>query len=64
MALAGFFVGCAASFKLNGVPFVIAAGTLCLVSRRTRLFTPLLLLIAAAVFYAQSALPLAFSGRP
>jgi len=64
VALAGFFVGCAASFKLNGVPFVIAAAALCLVSRRTRLFTPLLLLMAAAVFYAQSALPLAFSGRP
>ena len=62
--LAGFFVGCAASFKLNGVPFVIAAAALCVVSRRTRLFTPLLLLVAAAVFYAQSALPLAFSGRP
>jgi len=64
VALAGFFVGCAASFKLNGVPFVIAASALCLLSRRTRLFTPLLLLVAAAVFYAQSALPLAFSGRP
>ena len=64
VALAGFFVGCAASFKLNGVPFVVAAAVLCLVSRRTRLFTPLLLLMAAAVFYAQSALPLAFSGRP
>ena len=64
VALAGFFVGCAASFKLNGAPFVIAAVALCLVSRRTRLFAPLLLLMSAAVFYAQSALPLAFSGRP
>jgi len=64
VALAGFFVGCAASFKLNGVPFVIAAAALCLVSRRTRPLTPVLLLMAAAVFYAQSALPLAFSGRP
>lgn len=64
VALAGFFVGCAASFKLNGVPFVIAAAALCVASRRTRLLTPLLLLVAAAVFYAQSALPLAFSGRP
>lgn len=64
VVLAGFFVGCAASFKLNGVPFVLAAAALCLASRRTRLFTPLLLLMAAAVFYAQSALPLAFSGRP
>jgi dolichyl-phosphate-mannose-protein mannosyltransferase len=64
VALAGFFVGCAASFKLNGVPFVAAAAFLCVVSRRLRGYTPLLLLLAAAVFYAQSALPLAFSGRP
>lgn len=64
VALAGFFVGCAGSIKLNGVPFVIAAGTLCLLSRRLRAYTPLLLLVAATVFYAQSALPLAFSGRP
>lgn len=64
VVLAGFFVGCAASFKLNGVPFVVAAAALCGVSRRLRRYTPLLLLVAAAVFYAQSALPLAFSGRP
>ena len=46
--LAGFFVGCATSFKLNGLVFVAAATGVCLFSRPLRKYTPVLL--ATAVF--------------
>lgn len=61
--LAGVLVGCAASFKLNGVTFVAVAIVICVASRRTRWLTPLLAAAAAVVFYAQSALALVFTGR-
>ncbi len=61
--LAGFLVGCAASFKLNGVTFVAVASVICLASRRTRWFTPLLVGVAALVFYAQAALALVLAER-
>jgi dolichyl-phosphate-mannose-protein mannosyltransferase len=60
---AGLLVGAAASFKLNGVTFVVAATVLCLASRRLRRFAPLLVLEAAVVFYLQSAFALVFTGR-
>ncbi|HEY4188338.1 MAG TPA: phospholipid carrier-dependent glycosyltransferase [Polyangia bacterium] len=60
--LAGVFVGCAASFKLNGVTFVAVALVICAAARRTRLFTPLLAVVSAVVFYVQAAFPLILTG--
>ena len=62
--LAGLFVGCATSFKLNGLAFVGTAMVICLASRALRRFTPLLLLTGAVVFYAQAAFTLWLVGRP
>ena len=61
--LAGALVGGAASFKLNGVTFVVAAAVVCAVSRRWRRLTPLVVAVAALVFYAQTAAALMLTGR-
>ncbi|HEX2660914.1 MAG TPA: glycosyltransferase family 39 protein, partial [Polyangia bacterium] len=61
--LAAALLGGAASFKLNGVPFVAAATVLCAASRRWRRLAPLVLLTAALVFYLQSAAALVLTGR-
>ena len=60
---AGVCVGCATSFKLNGLVFVAAATAACLCSRPLRRWTPVLLLSAALVFYAQCAIALINVGR-
>jgi dolichyl-phosphate-mannose-protein mannosyltransferase len=62
-ALAGVCVGCAVSFKLNGLVFVAAATAACVASRPLRRWTPLLLLLAALVFYGQCAIALINVGR-
>jgi dolichyl-phosphate-mannose--protein O-mannosyl transferase len=62
--LAGLFVGCATSFKLNGLAFLGVAMIICLASRALRRFTPLLLLTGLVVFYAQAAFTLWLVGRP
>ena len=62
VVLAAVLVGCAASFKLNGVTFVAVAALVCVVRPRLRRWTPVLLLVAAFVFYAQSAFALWFTG--
>lgn len=61
--LAGVFSGCAVSFKLNGAVFVFAAFLGCLASKPLRKYSPLLLLTAAFIFYAQCAVALINVGR-
>lgn len=61
--LAGAFAGCALSFKLNGAVFVLASALACALSPRLRRDTPLLLVTAALVFYAQFAFALYNVGR-
>ncbi|HEX2661021.1 MAG TPA: phospholipid carrier-dependent glycosyltransferase, partial [Polyangia bacterium] len=60
--VAAVLVGCAASFKLNGVTFVAVAALVCVVRPRLRRWTPVLLLVSLFVFYAQSAFALVFTG--
>jgi len=60
--VAAVLVGCAASFKLNGVTFVAVAALVCVARPGLRLWTPVLLLVSAFVFYAQSAFALVFTG--
>jgi len=61
--LAGLLAGCAVSFKLNGLVFVAVAAGACALSRELRQYTLLLLVIVAAVFYAQCAALLVLVGR-
>jgi len=61
--LAGLFSGCALSFKLNGAVFVFASFLACLASKPLRKYSPLLLLCALFVFYAQCAVALVNVGR-
>lgn len=61
--LAGLLLGCVASIKLNGVTLVAVALVVCLARRRIRWYAPLLALVAAAVFYGQTALALTLMGR-
>jgi dolichyl-phosphate-mannose-protein mannosyltransferase len=60
---AGICVGCAVSFKLNGLVFVALATAMCLASPALRRYTPLLLTVAVGVFYLQCAYALARTGR-
>ena len=62
--LAGLFVGCATSFKLNGLAFFGTAMVICLASRALRRFTPLLVVTGLLVFYAQAAFALWLVGHP
>jgi len=61
--LAGVLAGGAASFKLNGVPIVVAVLTICAASRRWRRLAPVVVVVAAVVFYAQSAAALVLTGK-
>lgn len=60
---AGLCAGCAVSVKLNGLVFVALGGAACLASPRLRRSTPLFLLSAGLVFYAQYALEQVMVGR-
>jgi dolichyl-phosphate-mannose-protein mannosyltransferase len=61
--LAGVLAGGAASFKLNGVPILMAVLMICAASRRWRRLTPVVLGLAALVFYGQSAAALVLTGK-
>jgi len=61
--LAGVLAGGAASFKLNGVPILVAVLMICAASRRWRRLAPVVLVVAALVFYAQSATALVLTGK-
>ena len=61
--LAGLLLGCVASIKLNGVTLVAVALVVCLARRRIRWYAPVLALVAAVVFYAQTAFALILMGR-
>ena len=61
--LAGVLAGGAASFKLNGVPILVAVLVICAASRRWRPLTPAVLVLAALVFYGQSAVALVLTGK-
>jgi len=61
--LAGVLAGGAASFKLNGVPILVAVLVICAASRRWRPLTPVVLVVAALVFYGQSAAALVLTGK-
>jgi len=61
--LAGVLAGAAASFKLNGVPILVAVLVICAASRRWRPLVPVVLIVAALVFYAQSAAALVLTGK-
>lgn len=60
---AGFFAGCAVSFKLNGLVFVAISTVACLASPALRRYTPLLLLTAVSVYFAQCSYALTRVGR-
>ena len=61
--LAAALAGGAASFKLNGVPIVVAVLVICAASRRWRPLAPVVLMVAALVFYGQSAAALVLTGK-
>ena len=61
--LAAALAGGAASFKLNGVPIVVAVLVICAASRRWRPLAPVVLIVAGLVFYGQSAAALVLTGK-
>ena len=63
VVMAGVFSGCALSFKLNGAVFVFASFLACLASKPLRKYSPILVVIALFVFYAQCAVALINVGR-
>ena len=60
---AGVLVGAVTSYKLNGLVFVVSCAGVCILSPRLRRYTPLLLLSAAGVYYAQWVYMLVNVGR-
>jgi dolichyl-phosphate-mannose-protein mannosyltransferase len=63
VVVAAVLLGGAGSFKLNGVTFICSALVICATTRRLRLYTPLVAVISAGVFYLQHAAALALTGR-
>lgn len=62
--VAGLFLGCATSFKLNGLAFVGTAMAICATRKGLRRYTPVIAVMVVLVFYAQAAFTLWLVGRP